>query len=184
MIRELGLKRFILVGHSMTGKVMSILASKAGRELGLEHPPEKLILLTPTPLGKEVASDEMRQGLLKAEKNRWGAEKFVATHVGSPLSPDTHERAMQDYLQASQAAWEAWIKDGVLEDWVDRAAPITLPTLVIVAEKDAVWGIGMQKELTMPHLTDARIITVPCGHSVPMEQPHQLAKLIREFVEE
>ncbi len=184
VILELELKRYVLVGHSMTGKIMSILASKAGKGFGLEHPPEKLVLLTSTPLSREVASDEMRQGLLETEKNRWEAHKFVETHVGLPLSPDTHERAMQDYLQVSRAAWEAWIKEGVLEDWVERAAPITLPTLVIAAVQDEVWGLEMQKELTMPHLTNARIMTINCGHSVPMEQPQQLAQILRDFVEE
>jgi len=32
----------------MTGKVMAILASRAGARLGLAQPPEKLVLLTPT----------------------------------------------------------------------------------------------------------------------------------------
>ena len=101
VIVGLGLKRYILVGHSMTGKVMSILASRAGKELGLTRGPEKLILVTPTPLGKEVGGEDMRKMLLAAEKNRWDAEKFIATHTGTPLPGTIKERAMQDTCKRS-----------------------------------------------------------------------------------
>ena len=182
VVTGLGLERYVLVGHSMTGKVMSILASRMGKELGLKHAPEKLVLITPTPLGKEVGGEDMRQMLLAAEKNRWDAEKFVATHTGTPLPDAIKERAMQDYLQAERAAWEAWLNEGIHEDWIERSAPIELETLVIAAEFDPVWGLAMQEQLTMPHLANGRIVTVPSGHSVPMELPVQLAKLLQDFV--
>lgn len=182
VIRELGLERYVLVGHSMTGKVMSILASRMGRELGLERAPEKLVLLTPTPLSVEVGTEKVRQTLLAMEKHRWDAEKFVATHSGLPLPPDIKERTMQDYLQASHAAWEAWLNSGIHEDWVDRAAPIEIETLVIAAERDPIWGPVMQQKMTMPHLLRGRLVTVDCGHLVPLELPARLAELLRDFV--
>ena len=139
----LGLDRYVLVGHSMTGKVMSILASRMGRELGLPRPAEKLVLLIPTPLGQEVGGEEMRQLLLAATKNRWDAEKFVATHTGRPLPPEIRERVMQDYLLADRAAWEAWLNAGIRKDWLERAAPVEVETLVIATERDPVWGTSM-----------------------------------------
>ena len=89
---------------------------------------------------------------------------------------------MQDYLQANRAAWEAWLNEGIREDWVERAAPLDLQTLVIAAKRDAVWGLDMQKKLTMPHLSNAKIISVDTGHLVPLEAPEQLAQIIRDFV--
>lgn len=182
VIVALDLKRFVLVGHSMTGKVMSILASRRGRELGLERAPEKLVLLTPTPLGQEVGDDKMQKMLLAAEKNRWDAEKFVATHSGLPLPDTIKERAIEDYLLANRSAWEAWLKEGILEDWIDRAAPVEVETLVIAAERDLVWGLDMQMKLTMPHLSNAKIVTVDSGHLVPLELPKVLADMLREFI--
>lgn len=182
VIVALDLDRYVLIGHSMTGKVMSILASRAGIELGLKHPPEKLLLVTPTPLGKEVGGEDMRVMLLAAQKNRWDAEKFVATHSGLPLPSAIKERTMQDYLLANRAAWEAWLNEGILEDWIDRSAPVEIKTLVIAAERDEVWGLPMQQKLTMPHLTNATIITIDTGHLVPLEAPEQLARIIRDFV--
>ena len=182
VINALALDRYVLVGHSMTGRVMSILASRVGPTLGLARGPEKLVLVTPTPLGQEVGSEEMRQMLLAAQANRWDAEKYVATHTGLPLGPDVKERTMQDYLQASRPAWEAWLNAGIREDWVDRAAPIAVETLVIAAERDPIWGADTQHKFTMPHLTNARLVTVDSGHLVPLELPARLAELLADFV--
>lgn len=182
LITGLGLDRFVLVGHSMSGKLMQILASRAGADLGLARPPEKLVLVTPTPLGKEVGGEDMKSVLLAAQKNRWDAEKFVATHTGTPLADAVKERTMQDYLQSNRAGYEAWLNDGVYEDWVDRASPVEVETLVVVAERDPTWGMETQQKLTLPHLSRATVVTVDTGHSVPLEAPEQLAGLIRDFV--
>lgn len=89
---------------------------------------------------------------------------------------------MQDYLQANCAAWEAWLNSGIHEHWVDRAAPIEIETLVIAAERDPIWGPDMQQKMTMPHLLRGRLVTVDCGHLVPLELPARLAELLRDFV--
>ena len=65
---------------------------------------------------------------------------------------------------------------------MERSAPIELETLVIAAEFDPVWGLAMQQELTMPHLSHGRVMTVPSGHLVPLELPAQLATILRDFV--
>lgn len=181
-INGLDLKRYVLLGHSMTGKVMSILASRMGSQLGLRGTPEKLVLLTPTPLGKEVGGEELRESLLAYTKTRENAEQFVADRVGLELAPEVRERAINAYFQTSRAAWEAWLTDGVYEDWIDRCSPITVPTLVIAADRDPVWGIETQQKLTMPHLTNATITTIDSGHQVPMEAPRELADVLTSFL--
>ena len=59
-INELGLTGYVLVGHSMTGKIMQVLASRAGTGLGLARPPAKMVLVTPAPLGREVGGQGLR----------------------------------------------------------------------------------------------------------------------------
>ena len=181
-INQLDLDRYVLLGHSMTGKVMSILASRMGAQLGLRGTPEKLVLLTPTPLGEEVGGQDLRDSLLAYTKTRENAEQFVSDRIGLALAPEVRERAINAYFQTSRAAWEAWLKDGVNEDWVERCSPITVPTLVIAADRDPVWGIDMQQELTMPHLTNGSIATIDSGHQVPMEAPQQLAEMVSSFL--
>lgn len=183
VIRALDLDRYVLVGHSMSGKLMSLLASRMGPELGLPHPPEKLVLLTPTPLSREVGSEDFRQSLLALSRDEAGAEEFVTARRALPVFAEAHARAVEDVQRTTRRAWEAWLNIGVYEDYVDRAAPVSVPTLVIAAERDTAWGTDVQKQLTMPHLTDARLITIDSGHAVPIEAPEELATIIREFVD-
>jgi pimeloyl-ACP methyl ester carboxylesterase len=181
-INTLQLDHYVPLGHSMTGKVMSILASRMGPQLGLQSAPERLILLTPTPLGPEVGGEDLRHALLAQTKTPENAERFVTDRSAHPLAPAVRERAIRAYFQANQAGWEAWLNHGIYEDWTDRCAPITIPALIIAADHDPVWGLDMQQRLTMPHFADATITTVDSGHLVPMEAPQPLAEILTKYL--
>lgn len=179
-IQSLNLKRYVLVGHSMTGKVASILASKP-EQYGAPAP-ERLVLLTPTPLGLEPLPEEARKELLEAHRDRAYAEKFITSHSHLPIPPAAKERAIKDVLRVHQDAWIAWLAKGTMEDWISRAAPIKTETLVIAAESDPEWGPEMQQRMTMPYLEHGKLVTVKrSGHLVPMEAPEELVDLLRAF---
>ena len=180
-LRGLGLDRYVLVGHSMTGKIASIIASDPVR-YGLRAP-EKLVLLTPTPLGEEPLDEDTRNSLLALDRTPETADAFVADHSHLPIPPEARARAADDVLKVHPDAWEAWLARGTREDWVDRSAPIGAETLVIAAENDAEWGADAQRKMTMPHLSRGKLVTVAgSGHLVPIEAPEALAALLRDFV--
>ena len=180
-INELGLTDYVLVGHSMTSKVMQILASRAGAELGLKHPPAKLVLITPTPLGEEVGGLELRRSLFESRRDRADAEKFVLDRTAVQLTPEVFDRTCEDYARMNRKAWDAWLTEGVNEDWTERAAPIDVETLLIVADRDPVWGLEMQNKLTVPHLSNVTLASIDSGHQVPLEAPQALSDLITAF---
>jgi pimeloyl-ACP methyl ester carboxylesterase len=180
-IKGLELDRYVLVGHSMTGKVAAIVASKA-EEYGIRGP-EKLVLITPTPLGVEPISEEMINGLLHMERNRENCEKFVLSHSHVRLPQPVQDRAIEDVMRVNQAAWEAWLAHGTQEDWISRASPIKTETLIITAEFDPEWSEPVQNRLTVPHHQHARVTTIMgSGHLIPMEAPKALVATLREFV--
>lgn len=180
-INELELADYVLLGHSMTGKVAQILASREGKALGLKNPPAKLILLTPTPLGQEVGGPQLRESLKASIRDRGDAEQFVRDRSALPLPADVFDRACEDYLRVNRAAWDAWLEEGVYEDWTDCCAPVDVETQLIVADFDPVWGLEMQRKDTLPSLTRAEIATIEAGHLAPMEAPEKLADLITPF---
>lgn len=180
-INELELTDYVLLGHSMTGKVAQILASREGKALGLETPPAKLILLTPTPLGQEAGGPQLRESLKASTRDRADAEQFVRDRSALPLPADVFDRACEDYLRVNRAAWDNWLYEGVYEDWTQRCAPIDIETQLIVADFDPVWGLQMQRKDTLPSLTRAEIATVEAGHLAPMEAPAKLVDLITPF---
>ncbi len=174
---KLKLERFVLVGHSMTGKVAAVLAKRGVPGL------EKLVLLTPSPVGPEpVAPADRATMLAQAEPTRADAESYVCTNSSLPLRAEIFERAIEDRLRANPAAWRAWMEHGTREDWSDRIGTLSLPTLVIAAEKDESLGPEVQERLTMPHFANAKLEVVSdSGHLVPMEAPARLARLLSAF---
>ena len=64
VIAELGLQRYVLVGHSMGGKVAQLIASR--RPKGLEG----LVLVAPSPPSPMLLSDEQRATLSGAYQSR------------------------------------------------------------------------------------------------------------------
>ncbi len=174
---KLKLDRWILTGHSMTGKIAAVLA---GQNLpGLE----KLVLLTPSPLCPEPIPDASRAKMLaQAEPTRAEAEAYLRDNSALPIPPEIFERTVADRLRANPAAWRAWLEQGTQEDWTERVGRLTLPTLVIAGEKDASLGPETARALVMPQYTDARLeVVAGCGHIVPLEAPERLAALLREF---
>ncbi len=176
-IAEMRLKRFVLVGHSMTGKIAAVLARRSLPGL------EKLVLLTASPPSPEpIAPADRATMLAQAVPTRADAEHYIRDNSSLPLRRDVFERAVEDRLRANPAAWRAWLETGSREDWSGQVGTLSLPTLVIAAEKDKSLGPAVQRELTMPHFSKARLeVVAGCGHLVPMEAPEKLTGLLREF---
>lgn len=174
---QLGLKRWVLVGHSMTGKVAAVLAGS--RPPGLE----KLVLVTPSPLSPEPIAPEARASMLaQTEPTRADAERFLNENSALPIPPDVFERTMEDRLRANPQAWRAWLEQGSNEDWSRRIGTLGIPALVIAGEKDGSLGPEAARGLVLPHLANARFEVIPgSGHMIPLEAPERLTMLIREF---
>ena len=59
----------------------------------------------------------------------------------------------------NRAAWVAWLEHGSKEDWAERVGVLELPTVVVAGEKDRSLGPDQQRELTMPHFSQAELRT-------------------------
>jgi pimeloyl-ACP methyl ester carboxylesterase len=176
-IAVLQVEKFTLVGHSMTGKVAAVLAAQSLQGL------EKLVLLTPSPLGPEPITPEARVTMLaETGASREDAEAFIKANSALPIREDVFERAVEDRMRANPAAWRAWLENGSREDWSCGLAGLSVPTLVIAAGMDNSLGPDVQQRLTMPHFPSAHLEVIrESGHMVPMEAPGQLASLLRAF---
>ncbi len=176
-IGAVGLQRFVLVGHSLSGKLAMVAAAQ--RLAGLEA----LVLVTPSPPSPEPISPENRAKMLGMKQDRATAEAFIDGVTATPLSGETREQAVQDYLQCSKAAWVAWLDHGSNEDWSAFVGVVNVPALVITGQKDPALPASIQTELTLPHLSRATLTDVAdCGHLPTREQPHVLAELIAGFM--
>ena len=84
----------------------------------------------------------------------------------------------------NRTAWVAWLQHGSKEDWSERVGVLGVPTVLVAGEKDLSLGPKQQRETTMMHLGNAKMITVKdCSHLVPMEKPEEMAAILKEFVD-
>ena len=176
LVRTKALSRFILVGHSMTGKVALAFATRSPASL------LGLVLVTPSPPGPEPIEDEAREEMLSHHGTLSGAERLIDKITARRLPPDLYERAVQDNLLASPEAWSAWLKHGSYEDLSDRIDIGNLPVLIITGQDDPALPASVQTRQTIPYLQNTSIVDLPeCGHLPPLEAAPMLASLLDEF---
>ena len=170
--------RFVLVGHSMGGKVAT--AAAARRPPGLAG----LVLVAPSPPTPEPMSEESRAHTLASYGQRAAAEETARRITRRPLSPAAFERVVEDSLRSSRPAWDAWMLAGSREDISALASAIDVPALVVAGGADPVMDRGMLEREVRDRIRGARMTVVDgVGHLVPYEAADELAGHVRAFLD-
>jgi pimeloyl-ACP methyl ester carboxylesterase len=178
LIQTLGLTRYVLIGHSMGGKVAQLLAAR--RPGGLEG----LILVAPAPPTPMNVPEAQRKQMIQAYQYR-EAVKFLIKNIltAVPLSDQIRQQIVEDTLKGGIAAKHAWPEKGMLEDISREVADITVPTLVLAGENDQVEKIDSLERALVPNIPAARMTVIPeTGHLSPLEVPDKIASEIRTFL--
>jgi pimeloyl-ACP methyl ester carboxylesterase len=181
-----GATEWALVGHSMGGKVATVVADRtlsgANGLFGLRA----VVLLAASPLAPEPMAEERRESMLAwAEHGRIRpdhAAEFVDANTASTLPPDRHEMAVHDVERTDPRAWRDWLLRGSREDWSADAEPNPAPALVLAGAEDGDLDADAQRRLTMPHWPAAELHVVDgAAHLLPWERPVEVAAVVREF---
>jgi pimeloyl-ACP methyl ester carboxylesterase len=178
VIEALGLRRYVLVGHSMGGKVAQLMASH--RPGGLEG----LVLVAPSPPSPMLLSDEERATLAGAYQSRESVE-YVIDHVltAKTLDAACREQVIEDSLKGAPEAKAAWPNVAMREDITAAVASIDVPTIVIAGELDQVDRVATVQTELLPRIPHAAMHILPgTGHLSPLEAPAEVARLIAQFV--
>ena len=174
MIHQLDLQHYILIGHSMGGKVALALAST--------QPPglQSLILLAPSPPTPEPIAVSERSHLLQTYGIRSAAEETAHKITAQDLSQSAFDRVVQDNLRSSQEAWQAWLECGSRQDISSTMTTITVPVLVIVGAEDSVIPQALLQQEVVNSIANAQLVVVPnAGHLLPLEAPQAIVELIQ-----
>lgn len=184
LINILAIQDFVLVGHSMSGKVAMALAAGTPER---RQPSElkSLILVSPSPPVPEPIPDDERQKLLMGYGLRSAAEKTLKNITAAPVSSGIQAQIIADDLRTSKPAWEAWLLAGSKENISNRMASIVVPVSIIVGSKDRALPPDVQTRLVLPYLKNATLdIIEGAGHLLPWEVPNSLADFIQKKVSE
>jgi len=178
VIIALSLKRYVLVGHSMGGKVAQLLASR--RPSGLAG----LVLVAPSPAqGKslpEGVRTEMTDAYSSPESVAWTIDNVLAER---DLPPSLRDLAIADSLAGASAAKKSWPLTAISEDVSADLLQIKVPVLVVGGEKDKVDDVNMLRKIVLPSLPGSVMTIIPgVGHLIPLEAPQELAEQVLDFI--
>ncbi|EDN90609.1 hypothetical protein SS1G_00009 [Sclerotinia sclerotiorum 1980 UF-70] len=181
---------FILIGHSMGGKVAMHLS------FAIETlPPTRsfpklrgLVLLAPAPPTSLVLPEEMAKQQLTAF-DTIEAANFTVTHILSttPLPDHVVGSLVTNAVTCNQCAKPAWPEYGMKEDILEESRMITVPTLVLAGGDDKVETLERVKE-TLDNLSGVvekrktLIVLDGVGHLMMLEAPNEVSGEIVGFV--
>ena len=175
----LGVDRFVVVGHSMGGRVAMAVAARQPRRVA------GLVLLAPSPPTPEPMTNDGRETLLHARDDRFAAERTVDHITGQPkLSPERAAAAVDDILAADPVAWRAWVEVGSKQDLTALVCGITCPTVVLSGDHDAAIPTDVIERDVVGRIAGAELVRVPgAGHLLPLEAPDAVADAIRRMLD-
>jgi len=179
VISALNLSRYVLIGHSMGGKIAQLFASR--RPAGLLG----LVLVAPAPPGPLRLPTEARAAMEAAYESRESVE-MAMDHMltAKPLSPKHREQVIEDSLRGAPQAKAAWPRSTSREDITAEVAAIEVPTLVIAGELDRVDPIETLRAEVLSRIPCSSLQELTgTGHLSPLESAVEVAEAIQSFVE-
>lgn len=174
LIKVLDPGHFVIVGHSMGGKVAQLVAARHPEGL------ERLILVAPAPSTALEVSQEQRQEMLASYQTRDGAERAVDILSAFPLAEEQREQVVQDILAGAPDAKRAWPEKGMTEDISAEASKIAVPVHVIVGSADNIESEASLRAAFGKVIPGTGFSVLPgVGHLLPLEATAEVVAAIR-----
>ncbi|RYE32461.1 MAG: alpha/beta fold hydrolase [Sphingobacteriaceae bacterium] len=176
-LERLNVESYILVGHSMSGKIAVDVAANDPN-----FAVKQLILVAPSPPTiEQISADDLQQML--NHPNKMQAENTVKNITIQPVTEEQRNLIIQNNLQTDHKTWDWWCLQGSQHSIADDAEHLFLPITVIASEDDPAISFKSILEETIPNLPDAKLITTKgVGHLIPIESPEWLAAEIKKAV--
>lgn len=174
--------RFALAGLSMGGYIAMEIMRQAPERV------EKLALLDTN--ARADAPEQSANRRAAIELARQGRMKAVtAANVARLIHPDRlNDRALVDsiYAQAERVGVEGYVRQQTAimtrVDSRESLRAVRCPTLVICGRQDALSGPDIHAEMADAVPGGRLAIIEECGHLAPMERPHAVAALLRDWL--
>jgi len=184
-IRERPPALWMLVGHSMGGKLATLIAARVeAGEPGMAGLVGVVLLAAsppaPEPMSEEQR-DEMRGWFADGPPDQATARGFVEANIAAPLPEETMRSAIADVRRSSREAWLGWLERGSREDWSSIVGTLHVPAQIVAGAEDGDLGIDAQRRLNLPHYVRGAIEIVDgAAHMLPLERPAAVAAIIIE----
>ena len=180
VVESCDLSSYVLVGHSMGGKVAQLLAAR--RPVGLAG----VVLVAPAPpvpVGVTAAQqDTLLHAYDDAETVGQAIDHALTLHG---LPPRLRTQVVEDSLRGSPGAREEWPRRGIVQDIGDVVTNIDVPVLVLAGADDRVDPPATLATHLLPRIPTATVqLLTGTGHLAPLEVPDQVSGYVEGFVAE
>ncbi|MGE0780332.1 alpha/beta fold hydrolase [Mycolicibacterium sp.] len=178
VVAACALDSFVLVGHSMGGKVAQLVAAR--RPPGLRG----LVLVAPAPPSPVDVGPAQQEALVHAyDSAETVGQSIDAVLTRHGLDPVLRDQVVEDSLRGAFGARTSWPRDGLVRDITAAAAAIDVPALVLAGDEDRVESPQTLTRHLLPHLGTATMrVLAGTGHLSPLEVPEQVATAVEVFV--
>ncbi|MGH3501285.1 MAG: alpha/beta fold hydrolase, partial [Nocardioidaceae bacterium] len=178
VLRDAQVTDFVLVGHSMGGKVAQLVA--ATKPAGLRG----LVVVAPGPAVPAPHVTAQYRAQLSRAYDTVESTTFARDQVltALPLPASVADQVVSDSRSSAASAATEWPLRGIAEDISLSARRIEAPVLVVAGEHDRVEPAEVLRSHLVPYLDDVEMTVVPgSGHLIPLEAAGELANLITMF---
>lgn len=168
-ITALGLDDYVLVGHSIGGKVAQLLASQ--RLDGLRG----AVLVAPAPAKPVLIPEAVRAQMAAAYNSRDAVVATLDTVLRyASLSDELREQVIEDSLAGASQAKHDWPAHTVVEDVSADLERINVPVLVVAGEHDRVEPVEVMRSHVIAEIAGAEL-------TIPLERPKEISDCIAAF---
>jgi pimeloyl-ACP methyl ester carboxylesterase len=180
-LQKLNIKRTWVLGHSMGGMI--------AQQFYTEYPEyvEGLILCSTASSGRAMkdaggfdcldAIEEIKQDGFEASARNAARYLFARTASAEVINFAISEElktSREAALGAPRGMWD-WSVEGKL-------STISIPTLIIVGDQDQATPLSCSEALNRAIVKSQLRIIENCGHMIPVEKPHELSVVVRDFL--
>ena len=173
---QVGARELVLVAFSMSARWAQWMAcTKPDRVVGQ-------ILFGPAPAAALPLTEAMLDDWITATASPGTFVTFIGQFTKNPLDTET----LDGYYAAVHSTPERSLRESfrmcTQPGFSERLVATRGRTLVVAGAHDPLLPSTFLREEVVRKLPAARLVTLDCGHEIPLEQPQATAALIEAFV--